>query len=376
MEITDVDAAHLGGNSAVVRIQTDEGVTGYGEGVVEALPRATVAVVDRLGSEYLEGRDPSPLEKHRRRMEDAVWYKRGTVVTAALTGIEHALWDLKGKSLGVPVHSLLGGPVRDRIRVYEWIGENVDRSSLAEEAEERVAQGFDAMKFSPTPSHPSSYPQVVEECRETVREVREAVGPDVDLMLDPAKRFKLAEARDVIEAVAEFDPLFAEDFIPTDHIPAVEKLADAVSVPVALGDDLARLREFEPVIQRDAAAVLQPDVCHSGGILEITRIAAAAEHHGIRIAPHNPQGPIATAAAIHADLAVTNFLVQEFQGTDPGPAEEYVDVPWLEVEDGRVDAPESPGLGVEVDDAVFEEELDVPDAPLYVDTEDFHVPEW
>jgi galactonate dehydratase len=376
MEITDVSAAHLGGNSAVVRIRTDAGVTGYGEGVVETLPHATVAVVERLGTHYLERRDPSPLEKHRRRMQDAVWYKGGTIVTAALTGIEQALWDLKGKALGVPVHSLLGGPVRDRVRVYEWIGENVDRSSLAAEAETQVDRGFDAMKFSPTPTEPSSYPQVVDECREIVREVRAAVGPDVDIMLDPARRFKLSEARAIVEAVAEFDPLFAEDFISSEHVPAVEKLADSVSVPIALGAELTGLAEFEPVIQRDAAGVLQPDVCHSGGILEMTRIAAAAAHHGMRLAPHNPQGPIATAAAIHTDLAVPNFLIQEFQGTDPGPAEEYVHVPWLEVEDGRVEAPETPGLGVDVDDVVFDGDVAVPDAPLYVDTDDFHVPEW
>lgn len=376
MQISNVDAAHLGGNSAVVRIRTDSGVTGYGEGVVETLPHATVTIVERLGSNYLEGRDPSPIEKHRRRMQDAVWYKSGTVVTAALTGIEQALWDIKGRTLDVPVHSLLGGPVRDSIRVYEWIGENVDRSSLAAEAEDKVKQGFDAMKFSPTPTEPSSYPQVVDECRRVVREVREAVGPEIDIMLDPARRFKLAEAKGIVEAVSEFDPLFAEDFISSEHIPAVEKLADSVSVPLALGAELTGLAEFERVIHRDAAAVLQPDVCHSGGILEMTRIAAAAEHHGMRLAPHNPQGPIATAAAIHTDLAVPNFLIQEFQGTDPGPAEKYIDIPWLNVKNGRIEAPESPGLGVSVDDAVFDEEVEVPDAPLYLNTEDFHVPEW
>lgn len=376
MKITAVRTAHLGGNSAVTRVDTDVGIQGYGEGVVEPMPHAVLAVIERIGDQYLVGKDPRPVEKHRRNIQDAMWYQRGAISNGALTGIVNALLDIKAKALDIPVYELLGGPVRDRVRGYKWIGENIDRSQLVEGAQQRVDEGFDAMKFSPTPTDPDSYPQVVTQVREIVADVREAVGPDVDLMLDPASRFKLSEAKHILEAIEPYDPLFAEDFISPHHIPAVEKLSDSTRVPYALGDRLSRLREFEPIIQQDAAAVLQPDMCHSGDLLELKRIAGAAEHHGIRIAPHNPQGPIATAAAVHLDLTIPNFLIQELAGTDEGPAEEYIDAAVVEPDDGYIEAPEKPGFGVSVDDRVFEEQLDVPDAPLYVDRDDFHVPEW
>lgn len=378
MEITSIDTVHLGGSAACVRIATDADVDGYGEAVVETAPEATLAIVERLGAEYLVGRDPTPIAKLWQEMRDALWYHQGPVVNGALTGIEHALWDLKGKHLGVPVYELLGGPVRDEVRTYKWIGAE-SRRDLPEQARARVDQGFDAMKFSPTPEDPSAYPQVVDEVVDVVASVREAVGPDVDLMLDPASRWKLAEAKHVLEELEPYNPLFAEDFIPPEHANAVEKLADSTRIPYALGDRLTGVREFEPIVQRDAAAVLQPDICHVGGLSVIKHLAAMGHHHGIRVAPHNPQGPIATAAAVHVDLAIPNFLIQEIAGTDffgAWDADEYIDTSAIEVQAGRIPAPDRPGLGVEIDDALFEDDLDVPDAPLFVDRSNFHVPEW
>lgn len=378
MQIISVDTVHLGGSAACVRIATDAGVDGYGEPVVETAPEAALAVVERLGEKYLVGRDPTPITKLWQEMRDALWYHQGPVANGALTGIEHALWDIKGKDLGVPVYELLGGPVRDEVRTYKWIGAE-SRSNLPEQARERVDQGFDAMKFSPTPNDPSSYPQVVDEAVDLVAAVREMVGPDVDLMLDPASRWKLTEARHILEELEQYNLLFAEDFIPPEHTNAVEKLADSIHIPYALGDRLTGIREFEPVIQRDAAAVLQPDICHIGGLSVIKHLAAMAHHHGIRIAPHNPQGPIATAAAVHVDLAIPNFLIQEIAGTDffgAWDADAYIDTSAIEIQDGHIPKPTGPGLGIEIDDALFEDDLDVPDAPLFVDRSNFHVPEW
>lgn len=381
MEITRVRTARLGGSSAVVKLETDEGYSGVGEAVVETAPDAVLAVVERVGEEYLVGRDPAPIEKHRRVLQDAVWYHEGAVINSALTGIEHALWDIKGKVLGVPVYELLGGPVREAVRVYKWIGAET-REDLAEQASERVDEGLTAVKFSPTPEPgPSPYPRCVDEAREIVREVREAVGPDVDIMLDPASRWKLAEARHILSELERFDPLFAEDFVSsTKHIVPgeLEKVADSTTIPYAMGAQTYRVAGFEEIIYRDAAAVLQPDIGHAGGILEIKKIAAAAEHHGIRIAPHNPLGPVATAAAVHVDLAVPNFLIQEIAGTDFFGAwemDEYVDATALEIVDGHIPAPEEPGLGVSVSNELFDEQPAVPDPPLFFD-DDFHVPEW
>jgi galactonate dehydratase len=222
--------------------------------------------------------------------------------------------------------------------------------------------------------------------REVVREVREAVGPDVDLMLDPASRFKLAEARHVLSEIEEFRPLFVEDFVSPYHVPTVEKLADSTPLPYALGDRRYGLREFEEVIHRDAAAVLQPDISHGGGILEIKKIAAAAEHHGMRIAPHNPLGPVALAVAVQIACSVPNFLIQEIAHTDfdaSGDAgfgswalSDRMDVEALTIEDGYISRPERPGLGIDIDDEVFEDPPEVPDAPLFFDRDNFHVPEW
>ncbi|QCC49392.1 galactonate dehydratase [Halobellus limi] len=378
MEITSVDSVHLGGSATCVRIRTDAGVDGYGEASVETAPEATLDIVERLGDRYLVGRDPTPIAKLWQEMGDALWYHQGPVANGALTGIEHALWDIKGKDLGVPVYELLGGPVREEVRTYKWIGAD-SRNDLPDQARERVDQGFDAIKFSPTPDDPPAYPQVVDEVVEVVSAVRAAVGPNVDLMLDPASRWKLPEAKHVLEELERYDPLFAEDFIAPEHVKAVEKLADSTRIPYALGDRLTGLREFEPVVQRDAAAVLQPDICHVGGLSVITNLAGMAEHHGMRIAPHNPQGPIATAAAVHVDLSVPNFLIQEVAGTDffgAWDAADYLDTAAIEIEDGYIQKPSKPGLGIEVDDALFEDDLDVPNAPLFVDRSDFHVPEW
>jgi len=381
MGITAVKTARLGGSSALVKLETDEGYAGVGEVVVETAPDAVLSVVDRIGDRYLIGEDPGPIEKHRRAIQDALWYHEGAVINSALTGIEHALWDIKGKVLNVPVYKLLGGPVRDEVRVYKWIGAET-RSNLPEQARAREEEGLTGIKFSPTPDNPSRYPAVVDEVVEVVRAVSDAVGPDVDIMLDPASRWKLAEARDILDALEEFDILFAEDFVSsTKHIVPgeIEKISEATTIPYALGAQTYGVAGFEEIIHRDAAAVLQPDIGHAGGILEIKKIAAAAEHHGIRIAPHNPLGPVATAAAVHVDLAIPNFLIQEIAGTDffgTWDMNEYVDAGALEIDDGYIPKPEAPGLGVSVSDDLFEDQPDVPEPPLFFDDADFHVPEW
>jgi galactonate dehydratase len=378
MEITAVETVYLGGSSTCIKVETDGGVAGYGEGVVETTPFAVLSVVDALADQYLIGTDPFAVQKHRRRMQDALWYYEGPVSMGAVAGVEQALWDIKGKALGVPVYELLGGAVRDSVRTYKWIGAET-RGNLPEQAVDLVSRGFDALKFSPTPDDPSPYPRVIDEAVEVVRSVREAVGPDVDLMLDPASRWKPAEAERIVPELREFDPLFVEDFVHPKPISVVADLVERIRVPYALGDRLTGFREFQEVLDRNAAAVLQPDVCHSGGLLELSHVAAAAEQKGVRIAPHNPQGPIATAAAVHLDLTIPNFLVQEVAGTEYYGAwnNDHIDSSVVDIEDGHISRPEAPGLGIEVDDAVFEEEYGTPaDTPLFVDTDDFHVPEW
>jgi len=378
MRITGVKTARLGGSSACLRIDTDEGLRGFGEATVETVPEAVMAAVRRIAEKYLIGQDPRPVELHRRRMQDALWYHADAVVSSALTGIDHALWDIKAQALGVPVYELLGGPVRDRVRVYRWIGER-SRRDLPEQARRRVAEGLTAIKFSPTTDDPSPYPRCVDEARRIVCAVREAVGPEVDLMLDPASRWKPAEARHILSALEDFGVLFAEDFISPYSVETVARLAASTRIPYALGDRLVGFRDFEEVIRRDAAAVLQPDISHAGGLLEIKAIAVAAEQRGIRMAPHNALGPVATAAAIHLDLAIPNFLIQEIAGTEFFGSWElggYIDAEILTVRDGYIEPPRRPGLGVTIDDAVFDGDVAVGESPFFNDARDFHVPEW
>lgn len=379
MEIVNVETARLGGATGCVRVDTDEGISGYGEATPEQTPEAVFKYIERFADEYLIGSDPTPIEKHRRTLQDAVWYYKGVVPSSAITAIEHALWDIKGKELSVPVYELLGGPVREKVRVYKWIGAET-RDNLPEQAEARADEGLTGMKFCPTPNDPSAYPQVVDEVHKTVHEVREAVGPDIDLMLDPAQRFKLSEAKHILSELEAFNPLFAEDFISPYQTSTVEKLADSTHIPYALGDRLLYVQDFEEIINRDAAAVLQPDIAHVGGLGQIKAIAAAAEYHGMRVAPHNAVGPIATAAAVHIDLAIPNFLIQEIAGLDyfgGWQFDDYLDIGVLDIKDGYIHAPEKPGFGVSVSDEVFEDgfEIDLEDPPLFVDPTDFHVPQ-
>jgi galactonate dehydratase len=378
MKIIGVKTTQLSGSSTCVRVDTDEGIRGFGEASVESSPESVVAVVHRIAEYYLVGQDPFQTELHRRRLQDAFWYHEGVHINSAMSGLEQALWDIKGKALGVPVYELLGGRVRDRVRIYKWIGAKT-RNDLPGQALKLVEQGITALKFSPTLPHPSPYPGCVKEAVKIVSEVREAVGPDIDIMLDPAGRWKLGEAKHILAELEPFNPLFAEDFISPYHIPAIEKLSAATRIPYALGDRFFRFRQFEEVLQRDAAAVLQPDICHAGGLAEIRLIAGAAEHHGIRIAPHNPHSPVATAAALHVDLSIPNFLIQEIAGTDYFGAwdlAERMDIEILKIEDGHFATPKKPGLGIFVPDELFDHPRSFRDAPFFVDNSDFHAPEW
>ena len=225
------------------------------------------------------------------------------------------------------------------------------------------------------------YPQNVPEVKETVSIVRDEVGPDVDIMIDPASRWKLPEAKHILSELEEFNPLFAEDFVGSykhTNPNEIEKLADSTHIPIALGDKLYRLPQFEELITRDAAGVLQPNITYTGGILEVKKIAAAAEHHGIRIAPQNALGPVATAAAVHVDFTIPNFLIQEIAGTDfyGGWDTDLINTDVLEIENGYIFAPEKPGLGIEISDEAFESPPAVSETPLYLNDESLIHPDW
>jgi galactonate dehydratase len=277
---------------------------------------------------------------------------------SAISGIEQACWDILGKSLCAPVYKLLGGAVRDRVRMYTHLGggdmpavyESFDPSRVVDLAREVVARGYTAVKVVFVPySEPLMGVPPVKKLAEAMRRLREAVGDAVDIMVDFHGRTFPATAIEYINALEEHRPYFCEEPVPPENIEALAEVRRAVRVPIATGERLVTRHAFREVLEKQAAHVIQPDLCHCGGLLEAKKIAAMAEAYYVGVAPHNPLGPVANAAALHFALSTPNFLIQEDMLTD---------VPWrwdvvessLRTENGYWLPVEEPGLGVSVNE--------------------------
>ncbi|WP_090937109.1 galactonate dehydratase [Nonomuraea jiangxiensis] len=341
-----------------LRIDTDEGITGWGEPIVEGRAETVRECVHTL-MERLLGADPGRIEDHWQRMTKGGFYRGGPVLSSAVAGIDQALWDIKGKALGVPVHELLGGPVRDRVRVYTWIAGD-SAAELADAAVARKEAGFTAMKFTPfqaTPHVPAA--AQVKEAVGLVAALREAVGDDVDLAMDFHGRLSPAAARRVLPLLEPYLPMFVEEPVVPELSRDLRTVVEASSVPIATGERLYSRWDFREVLAT-GIAVAQPDVSHAGGISELRRIAAMAEAYGVAVAPHCPLGPISLAASLQLDFATPNFLIQEQSlgiGYHPGNAllDYLVDPSVFAFSDGYVERPVAPGLGIEVDERAVRE---------------------
>jgi galactonate dehydratase len=337
-----------------LRIETDEGLVGWGEPVVEGRAETVATAVAEL-SELLLGTDPGPIEDHWQVLAKGGFYRGGPVLSSALAGIDQALWDIKGKALGVPVHELLGGPVRERVRVYRWIGGR-DGDELAETGRAAVDQGYDAVKCNATGRlrHLDSA-AAVRSVVEQLTALREAVGWEVDIAVDFHGRFSTAMARRTLPLLEPLLPLFVEEPVLPEFSRDLAAVAASTSIPLAVGERLYSRWDFRDVLST-GIAVAQPDLCHAGGISEARRIAAMAEAHDVALAPHCPLGPIALAASLQVDFATPNFLIQE-QSLDvhaPGGnalLTDLVDAGCFRFSGGYLDRPTGPGLGVEVDEA-------------------------
>ncbi|NRQ39175.1 galactonate dehydratase [Nonomuraea sp. NN258] len=336
-----------------LRIDTDEGVTGWGEPIVEGRAETVRAAVHTL-MERLIGADAGRIEDHWQTMTKGGFYRGGPVLSSAVAGIDQALWDIKGKALGVPVYELLGGPVRDRARVYTWIGGD-SAAELVEEGLAKKAAGFTAMKFTPFPATaPVPSPADVKRAVGLVSALREAVGDEVDLAVDFHGRLSPAAARRVLPLLEPYLPLFVEEPVVPELSRDLGAVAAATSVPIATGERLYSRWDFRDVLGA-GIAVAQPDVSHAGGISELRRIAAMAEAYGVAVAPHCPLGPISLAASLQVDFATPNFLIQEQSlgiGYHAGTEllDYLLDPSIFTFADGYVAAPTRPGLGIEVDE--------------------------
>ncbi|WP_433363137.1 galactonate dehydratase [Actinoplanes sp. CA-142083] len=336
------------------RVETDEGLVGWGEPVVEGRAEVVRAAVGVL-AEYLIGEDPLRIEHHWQVLTKGGFYRGGPILSSAVAGIDQALWDIAGKAYGAPVHALLGGPLRDRARVYAWVGGD-DPSEIADGVTAHVEAGMTAVKMnasgrlSPVPT-----PAEVDAIVERVGAARAALGDHRDVAIDLHGRASLPAARMILPAVAPLRPLLVEEPLVPEQTHLLGEVVRSAPVPVATGERLYDRAGFLPALKA-GVAVVQPDLSHAGGISEVRRIAALAETYGALFAPHCPLGPIALAASLQVAFATPNFLIQEqsmgihYHRGGADLLDYLADPAPLRIVDGHIARTDAPGLGITIDE--------------------------
>jgi len=361
MKILDIETRTVSAelrNWIFVKVITDQGLVGWGEATLEWKTRAVVGCIEDL-KPLLLGQDPRRITHLNEMMTKHSFWRLGAIGRSAISGIDIALWDILGKSLGAPIYQLLGGRVRDRVRMYTHLGMGQSDAvygtgevrRLQEQAAAVVEQGWNAIKvvFLPYMNHTVSNRQV-DHTATLMRGVRETVGDDVEVMVDFHGRCANGSAAlALIRAIEPFRPMFVEEPLPPGEVTALRWLHDRVEVPIATGERLLQASDFDPLLSERALDIAQPDLCHCGGFTEASRIGTAAHTAGVGLAPHNPLGPIAGVAALHFDAATPNFVIQEKMEAVPWFFEVVENQPAME--DGHWLLPSGPGLGVEVNEA-------------------------
>ena len=345
LKITSLDITPLKNRGLLLRVHTDEGLIGYGSPMNyehgRTVERALLDMAD-----YLVGRDPRQIEDHWQVLFRSSYSRQMPILLSALSGLEMACLDILGKSLGAPIWRLLGGTVRDRIRVYSGIG-GPEPGQYADNARVAVERGFTAVKMTPFPD-PVRYidtPAVADRIVARVEATREAVGPDIDIAIDFHRAVSPAMAKILLKELEPIRPLFVEEPTHPENVDALLEITRSTHIPIATGERNTTRWGFREICEKKAAAILQPDVRHCGGIFEMKKIAALAEVHYLAMAPHSAADAVGVVAALHAMAGTPNFLIQEFGG---GTGEGLFTEP-LTLEDGFVSIPEGPGLGFEID---------------------------
>ncbi len=343
-----------------LKIETDEGVSGWGEPIVEGRALATEAAVHEL-SDYLVGKDPFLIEDHWTVLYRGGFYRGGAIHMSALAGIDQALWDIKGKALGQPVHALLGGRLRDSIKVYSWVGG--DRpSDVAAKARDMVARGFKAVKMNGCEEMRFLDSNArVDAAVETIAAVREAVGPDIGIGVDFHGRVHRPMAKVLAKELEPYRLMFIEEPVLSENREALREIANHAATPIALGERLYSRWDFKQVLADGFVDIIQPDLSHAGGITECRKIAAMAEAYDIGLAPHCPLGPIALAACLQIDAVSYNAVIQEqslgIHYNKSNDLLDYISNPEVfAFSDGFVAIPEGPGLGIDVNEDYVREQ--------------------
>lgn len=365
MKVTKFELFFVAHRWLFLKIETDEGISGWGEPVLEGKALTVAAAVDEL-MDHIIGKDPFQIERLWQRMKKGSFYRGGAIMDSAISGIDQALWDIKGKALGVPVYQLLGGQVRDRVRIYGHVGtrshDGYTQNPVADDIKQilantdvQIARGLTALKF--VPANGLEHIDTPEELKNIVSRVtalREHVGDTVDIALDFHGRFSLAMARRVFPYLEPLNLMFIEEPVKPEFTDKFDLIVASTSTPIATGERLYDRDDYKDVL-RSGIAVAQPDLSHAGGISESRRIATMAEAYDVAIAPHCPLGPIALASCLQLDFATPNFLIQEQvlglgKGNNGSLMKYLVDYSVFDAPNGYIELMTKPGLGIEVDE--------------------------
>jgi galactonate dehydratase len=348
MKITKVETLLVKPRWLFLKIHTDAGIVGLGEPITEGRHLTCRTAIEEIAP-YLIGKDPRRVVHHWQAIYRHAFYRGGPILTSALSGIDQALSDIKGKALGVPVYELLGGPTRDRVRVYAHAGK-------PEILREKKALGFTAFKCNPFKIRPARFiesPTFINKVTEAFAGLRSEAGPDCDIAIDFHGAISPALAKVLIKALEPFLPMFVEEPINCQETDLMAEIARGTHLPIATGERIFTKWGFRDILEKKAAIVLQPDLCHAGGITEVRLIAGMAEAFYASIAPHNPLGPISLAAGVQISASIPNFLCQEQVSLGDG----YLKQPFT-INSGYLDLPTGPGLGIELDEAKMSDKLD------------------
>ena len=347
----------------LIRIYCEDGTVGIGEGGVHGWQRPTKTMVDTM-AEYLKGKNPNYIEHHYQWLYRSSHFM-GSVVQGALSAIDIALWDIKGKRLGVPIYDLMGGKTRDKVRCYMHVGGDT-KDDLVASAVAAAKDGFTAVRFTPFSSDyylHKSYTEWADEAVDRVGAVKEAVGGDVDICVEIHRQMAPAESIWLGRRLEQFNPFFYEDPMLPDSPARMGEVADSCNIPIATGERFTTIFEYEQLLEANAASYIRPDLCLCGGLSGSKKVAAMAEAKHVKVIPHNPLSPVSTAACVQLDACIPNFALQEYTGESEPPKSDLLVTP-LELVDGYLIVPEGPGLGIELNEAA----LSGPENPKILDT--------
>ena len=351
-----------------LRLQTSDGIVGWGEPILESRAKTVAAAVRELMDTYVLHMDVSRIEDVWQVLYRSACYLGGPILMSALSGIDQALWDIKGKELNAPVHALLGGAVRDKVRIYTWIGgdEPEDTEQVIEDAHDRLSAGYTALKMNVAGKlleleHPSK----IREISDRFARIREAIGEDIDLAVDFHGRVSRGLAPLLADALAPHDLFFIEEPVRYNDLHSLALMKSKTHVPIATGEKLFSRWDFLPYFEQGAVDIIQPDLSHAGGITECKKIASCAETYGISVAFHCPLGPIALASGLQVAATLSNFLIQEASlGMHYNKEVELLDYvankDELSHKSGYINVPQGPGLGVEIDEAAVKDAARTP----------------